>query len=373
LDLSTKTKTTALRTPLYDFHKSLGARLINFAGYEMPVQYEGIIQEHIIVRKSAGIFDVSHMGQLFIKHPENDFSKLSTIIPINFDKLKLHQSKYSFLLNDDGGIVDDLIVTRIDEGLKIILNAACKYNDLTLIKNHLGYSFDIKLDENLSLIAIQGPKAVSILEKFVKGVSKLLFMHGNKFIYNDKKIYVTRSGYTGEDGFEISIDNIYLKNLVEEFVKKEKVKLIGLGARDSLRLEAGLCLYGHDLNAATTPVEANLSWAIPKSLRKNGGFNGDKIILNEIKNNPKRIRVGIAPEGKVIAREAVKIFSKDNAEIGIVTSGTFGPSVDGPISMGYVDFNKSKVGEKLLLKIRDNLVPAKVTKLPFYKKNYAKN
>jgi len=373
LNFFTKTETTALRTPLYDFHKSLGARLINFAGYEMPVQYEGIIQEHILVRKSAGIFDVSHMGQLFIKHSEKDFSKLTTIIPINFDKLELHQSKYSFLLNVDGGIIDDLIVTRIDEGLKIVLNAACKYSDSTLIKNHLGYSFDIQLNENLSLIAIQGPKAASILEKFIKGVSKLQFMHGNKFIYNDKKIYVTRSGYTGEDGFEISIENIHVKNLVEKLVYKEKVKLIGLGARDSLRLEAGLCLYGHDLNPTTTPIEANLSWAIPKNLREDGGFNGDKIILHQIKNNPKRFRVGITPEGKAIAREGVKIFSKNNKEIGIVTSGTFGPSVDGPISMGYVDFNNSKVGEKLLLKIRDKFVPANISKLPFYKKNYARH
>ena len=364
----------ASKTSLYDFHKSLGAKLVNFAGYEMPIQYKtGIIQEHIHVRNSIGIFDVSHMGQLKIECGNNIFSYLEKIIPLDFSAIENNQSKYSFLLNDKGGIEDDLIVTKVATGIKIVLNAACKDNDTKIIKNVIGSNFEAVLREDLSLIAIQGPKAAEVMEKIFIGISKLNFMHGNHFEYSKKKIFITRSGYTGEDGFEVSINNEDVKELIQDVMRISDAQFIGLGARDSLRLEAGLCLYGHDIDSNTTPIEGALSWAIPKIKKETGGFLGDKKILEQIKNKPKKIRVGIKPEGKIIAREGTKIFSIDQKEIGHITSGGFGPSVNGPIAMGYVAYDQSKEGTKVILKVRENMVQAVVSKLPFYKKSYVKN
>jgi len=253
------------KTSLYDFHKSFGAKLVNFAGYEMPIQYQdGIIQEHLHTRNAIGIFDVSHMGQLKIECSSSIFPYLEKIIPLNFSAIENNQSKYSFLLNDKGGIEDDLIVTKVETGIKIVLNAACKDNDIKIIKNSIGEGFTAILRDDLSLIAIQGPKAANAMEKIFKDISKLNFMHGNYFEYNKKKIFITRSGYTGEDGFEVSIKNENVKELIQDIMRVSDAKLIGLGARDSLRLEAGLCLYGHDINSKTSPVEGALAWAIPK-------------------------------------------------------------------------------------------------------------
>ncbi len=362
------------KTSLYDFHKSFGAKLVNFAGYEMPIQYQdGIIQEHLHTRNAIGIFDVSHMGQLKIECSSSIFPYLEKIIPLNFSAIENNQSKYSFLLNDKGGIEDDLIVTKVETGIKIVLNAACKDNDIKIIKNSIGEGFTAILRDDLSLIAIQGPKAANAMEKIFKDISKLNFMYGNYFEYNKKKIFITRSGYTGEDGFEVSIKNENVKELIQDIMRVSDAKLIGLGARDSLRLEAGLCLYGHDINSKTSPVEGALAWAIPKIKKEKGGFLGDKIILDQIKNKPKKIRVGIRPEGKIIAREGTKIFSDDQKEIGYITSGGFGPSVNGPIAMGYIDYNYSQEGIKVILKIRENNVQGIVSKLPFYKKSYVKN
>ena len=362
------------KTSLYEFHKNSGAKLVNFAGYEMPIQYQdGIIQEHTHTRNSIGIFDVSHMGQLKIECSSSIFPYLEKIIPLDFSAIENNQSKYSFLLNDKGGIEDDLIVTKVDTGIKIVLNAACKDNDAKIIKDSIGEGFTAVLRDDLSLIAIQGPKAVDAMEKIFKDISKLNFMYGNYFEYNKKKIFITRSGYTGEDGFEVSIKNEDVQELTQDIMRVSDAKLIGLGARDSLRLEAGLCLYGHDIDTKTTPVEGALSWAIPKTKKEKGGFLGDKIILDQIKNKPKKIRVGIKPEGKIIAREGTRIFSNDQKEIGHVTSGGFGPSVNGPIAMGYVDYDQSKEGTKVILKVRENMVQGVVSKLPFYKKSYVKN
>ena len=360
------------KTALYDYHKNLGAKFVPFAGYEMPVQYSsGIIEEHKLTRSNAGLFDVSHMGQLSIEGSEDLTIELEKIIPTDLKKIKLNQSKYSFLTNENGGIYDDLIVTKVEKGFNIILNAACKKNDFKIIKNSLGNKFKPILHENLSLIALQGPKSAEILEKSVDGVSSLKFMNGNKFYYNGKDIYVTRSGYTGEDGFEISIPN----GLAENFAKKltsQGVKPVGLGARDTLRLEAGLCLYGHDINESTSPIEANLKWAISKRRREEGGFVGYDKIKSDMNGGLDRLRVGLKPEGKIIAREGVKIFSEVDQEIGSITSGTFGPSVNGPIAMGYVKINFSKPGTKVLLEIRGKKHDANVYELPFYKKSYAK-
>jgi len=360
------------KTALYNYHKTLGAKFVPFAGYEMPVQYSsGIVEEHKITRNKAGLFDVSHMGQLLIEGSEDLALELEKIIPTDLKKIKLNQSKYSFLMNEQGGICDDLIITKLEKGFSIILNAACKNNDFKIIKNLLGNKFKSTLYKNLSLVALQGPKSSEVLEQIISDVSSLKFMNGNKFFYNGKEIYITRSGYTGEDGFEISISN----ELVEDFVKKiisKGARPIGLGARDTLRLEAGLCLYGHDINETTSPIEANLKWAISKRRREEGGFVGyDKIKL-DMNGSLTRLRVGVKPEGKIIAREGVKIFSEENKQIGSITSGTFGPSVNAPIAMGYVKLNFSKLGTKVLLEIRGKKYNATISELPFYKKNYAR-
>ena len=360
------------KTALYDLHKSLGAKFVPFAGYEMPIQYkDGIVKEHISTRTHSGFFDVSHMGQFFLEGDETLVEALEKIIPSDLKSLKVNHSKYSFLLNDSGGIIDDLIVTKTDKGFCIILNAACKENDIKHISKFLGKNHKYFLNNDLSLIALQGPKSVEILEKLIPGVSELKFMTGNNFSYESENLYITRSGYTGEDGVEISIANKKVKNFID-FLMKNGVKPIGLGARDTLRLEAGLCLYGHDLNEKINPVEANLKWAIAKKRKEVGGFNGWSKIKYLLTNGSEKIRVGIKPEGKVIARENTKIFSSNGEEIGFVTSGTFGPSVNRPVAMGYIKSEFSKIGTSIQLEVRGKKYEGKVSELPFYKKSYVK-
>ncbi len=358
-------------TSLINLHKSHGAKLVEFAGYNMPIQYsDGILNEHKFTRTNCGIFDVSHMGQLFIYGGEELTKDLEKIFPIDLQSLKKNQSKYSFLMNDNGGIYDDLIITKINNGYLIILNAACKNNDLKIIKKKLDNRYQLELKEDLSLIALQGPGAKNILEKVIPEINDLKFMNGKEFKFNNLDVYITRSGYTGEDGFEISIPN----EAAEKFTKNlldNGSKLIGLGARDTLRMEAGLCLYGNDIDTETTPIEANLKWAISKK-RIDDDYPGSEIIKKQIKLGVKKLRVGIKPETKVIARANTKIFNEKNKEIGKVTSGTFGPSVDHPISMGYVDNKYSSIDTKIFLEIRGKKVSANICKLPFYQKNYVK-
>ena len=359
------------KTSLYNLHKKHNAKLVEFAGYEMPIQYkDGIIQEHKFTRSNCGIFDVSHMGQLFIYGKENLTKDLENIFPIDLKKLNLNQSKYSFLMDENACIHDDLIITKISDGFLIILNAACKEDDFKIIKNKLNNKYDLQLKEDLSLIALQGPEAKDILEKKVKGVSKLKFMNGANFKFSDINLFITRSGYTGEDGFEISIKNQYAEKFVEEMLIYG-AKMIGLGARDTLRMEAGLCLYGNDIDTNTTPIEANLKWAISKN-RIDTDYPGSKIIKKQIQSGVEKIRVGIKPENRVIARGNTKIFNNDDKEIGKITSGTFGPSVDHSIAMGYVDNKYSDLNTKLFLEVRGKKIPANVCNLPFYKKNYVK-
>ena len=360
------------KTALYEYHKSLGAKFVPFAGYQMPVQYtSGIVEEHKLTRSKAGLFDVSHMGQLFIENNINLITELEKIIPTDLKNIKLNQSKYSFLINENGGIYDDLIVTKIKNGFNIILNAACKENDFKIIKDSLGSNFSLLMNSNLSLIALQGPKAAEILEDVIKGVSSLKFMNGNNFFHNENEIYITRSGYTGEDGFEISLTNKIVESFAKTLVSKG-AQPIGLGARDTLRLEAGLCLYGQDINETTTPIEANLKWAISKRRREEGGFLGYTKIKSNINGDLSRLRVGVKPEGKIIAREGTKVFSQDGSEIGSITSGTFGPSVNGSIAMGYIKCDFVKPGTKILLEVRGKNYDGSVVKLPFYKKNYVR-
>jgi len=360
------------KTSLNKLHQEHKAKFVKFAGYEMPIQYsKGIVEEHKFTRSHSGIFDVSHMGQLFIYGDESLTKDMEKIFPLNLKNLKINSSKYSFLMNSDAGIYDDLIITKIDGGFLIILNAACKDNDFKIISKLLNNKYKMNLDENRSLIAIQGPKSVEILDIILNGVNKLGFMSGNWFIYKDQKLFVTRSGYTGEDGFELSIPN----DLVEEFTKKlieNGAQLIGLGARDTLRLEAGLCLYGHELGEEKTPIEANLKWAISKERIASGGYIGSDKIMNQINEGTKQIRVGIKPEGRLIAREKTKIFNETELVIGEITSGTFGPSVSGPVAMGYVEKEFSKKDTKVFLEVRGKKHPANICGLPFYKKSYVK-
>ena len=359
------------KTSLNNLHQKFGAKLVEFAGYEMPIQYkDGIVQEHKFTRSNSGIFDVSHMGQLFIFGSDKLTFDLEKIFPVNLKNLNLNQSKYSFLMNDNGGIQDDLIITKKKEGYLIILNAACKYNDYEIIKSKLKNKYETKLDETLSLVAIQGPEAKIILDKIIPGCNDLKFMNGNNYSFEGSNIYITRSGYTGEDGFEVSIKNEKTEIFVEKLIEKGS-KMIGLGARDTLRLEAGLCLYGSDLDTNTSPIEANLKWAIPKS-RINTEYPGSDVLKSQIENGVKKLRVGIKPETRVIARGDTKIFNNNNQEIGKITSGTFGPSVEHSIAMGYVENNYSSLDTKVFLEVRGKRVPANVCNLPFYKKNYIK-
>jgi len=361
------------KTALYNIHKNLGAKFVPFAGYKMPIQYsDGIVKEHISTRKFAGFFDVSHMGQFYIEGEGSSLDEaLEKIIPADLKSLNVNQSKYSFLLNSEGGIIDDLIITRRKNGFYIVLNAACKENDIKHISKNLTKNHKFYLCSKNSLIAVQGPKSSEILEKKIKGISNLKFMYGDFFEFDSEKLYATRSGYTGEDGFEISVPNNKVENFIK-FLVNNKVKPIGLGARDTLRLEAGLCLYGHDLNEKINPIEANLKWAIGKKRQKTGGFNGWKKIKENIEQGTSKVRVGILPEGKIIAREGTKIFSIKDEEIGTVTSGTFGPSVNASVAMGYINSNFSKIGVSVKLEVRGKKYNAKISKLPFYKKSYAK-
>ena len=360
------------KTSLYQLHQDSKAKFVEFAGYQMPIQYsEGIVEEHKFTRNHSGIFDVSHMGQLFIYGNEDLTNDLEKIFPLDLKKLKLNHSKYSFLMNNEAGIYDDLIITKIENGFLIILNAACKESDFKILSKLLDNKYEMVLEEKRSLIAIQGPKSVAILNDIVKGIEGLNFMSGNWFFFNDQKVYITRSGYTGEDGFEISVTN----ELVDKFTRKliEKgAKLIGLGARDTLRLEAGLCLYGHELDKDKTPVEANLKWAISKERILKGDFIGSDIIIKQLNDGVQKVRVGIKPEGRIIAREKTKIFNQSNLHIGEITSGTFGPSVNGPVAMGYVESEFSKKDTKVFLEVRGKKHPANICGLPFYKKNYVK-
>ena len=361
-----------IKTALYNLHHRHGAKFVPFAGYQMPIQYsQGIIEEHKYTRSSAGLFDVSHMGQLFIKGETELTEDLEKIFPLDLKRISLNQSKYSFLMNEEACIYDDLIITKVKEGYNIILNAACKNQDYEIIKKLLGDKYEMILNSNLSLIAIQGPKAATILQEIIKGPENLSFMNGDWFRYLDENIYITRSGYTGEDGFEISISNNKVEELAKHLLLKG-VKLIGLGARDTLRLEAGLCLYGHDIDIKTTPIEANLKWAISKKRLETGGFIGFEKINSQIKLGTSRLRVGVSPMDRIIAREKTKIYNNNNKIIGEITSGTFGPSVQKPITIGYVDSKFSTLDTEVFLEVRGKKYSAKVCKLPFYKKSYVK-
>lgn len=367
------------RTPLYRVLKARGGQMVSFAGYESPIQFDGIKSEHLWTRSRAGLFDVSHMGPSTLKLREDSGNEeahekiskhIERLVPSDIQGLKPGQARLTVLLSEDGGILDDLIVTRPEDperqgSLDLVVNGACKENDWNLIETSLGDEIQVVRNDDHVLFALQGPKASDVLREFLPGSDELAFMRSRTLRWKDRaKCNVTRCGYTGEDGFEVLINAEQGSELVETLLASEDVKPVGLGARDSLRLEAGLCLYGQDLDSTVSPVEANLSWLISKRRREQQDFPGHERILSEINERPNRLRVGIQPQERAPARAGTFIL-KDGETIGIVTSGGFGPSVERPIAMGYVSYACSQNETEVDLLIRDKLRPAKVCSLPF--------
>lgn len=371
------------RTPLYALNVELGGKIVPFAGYEMPVQFPtGILKEHLHTRASAGLFDVSHMGQAILRleskggHDEIA-AAFETLIPGEIKALKPGNIRYTLLLNDQGGIRDDLMVTRPlapeEAGtLFLVVNAGTKDADFAHIAASLKGRVRVERLEDRALIALQGPKAFEVLERIVPGVATMGFMTMRKFAWERQTLFVSRSGYTGEDGYEISVPGAMATAFARVLLADPAVLPIGLGARDSLRLEAGLCLYGHDIDEATTPVEADLVWAIGKRRKLEKGFPGDARILDEIFSGTKRVRVGLKPDGKAPAREGTEIVDSEGVVIGRITSGGFGPSVNGPVAMGYVSPQYAKDGTAVHLKVRSQLLPARVVPMPFVPKRFYK-
>ncbi|MFZ3034884.1 MAG: glycine cleavage system aminomethyltransferase GcvT [Parvibaculum sp.] len=362
-------------TPLHALHIELGAKMVPFAGYDMPVQYkDGVLTEHLHTRAAAGLFDVSHMGQAFLVGPDHEtVSKaLEALVPGDILGLAPGHVRYTLLLNDKGGIRDDLMVTRTqkDGTLFLIVNAACKHQDFAHIEANLPAGIKLQRIEDRALIALQGPKAVEVLARFAPAVADMDFMTSQDMDVAGIPCFISRSGYTGEDGNEISVPVDKAVELTKKLLGEAEVKPIGLGARDSLRLEAGLCLYGHDIDETTTPIEGALAWTIGKRRRAEANFPGAKIIMEQIASGVARKRVGILPEGKAPAREHTEIVDASGKVIGEITSGGYGPTVGGPIAMGYVATTFAKVGTEVELMVRGKGRPAKIVAMPFVEKRF---
>lgn len=357
-------------TPLDALHQQLGAKMVPFTGYSMPVQYPaGILNEHLHTREKASLFDVSHMGQAFLKGP-GAIAAFEALVPGDYEILKVGKTRYTMLLNDHGGILDDLMATRIEDGLYVVVNAACKDQDFAHIKAATQGKADLEIINDRALLAIQGPKAGEIIARLSPDTKDMTFMTFKEVFIAGIECFVTRSGYTGEDGFEISMASEHAVELATALLAEPDVEPAGLGARDSLRLEAGLCLYGHDITTDTTPIEADLKWAVNKRRRAEGGFPGSAIILDQLENGTQRTRVGILPEGRAPAREGTEIQDLDGNTVGTITSGGYGPSVGGPVAMGYVQSPLASVGTALNLIVRNKPLAAKVVKMPFTQKTY---
>ncbi len=353
-----------LPLPLDALHRRLGARMVPFAGYAMPIQFEGIIAEHLWTRAHAGLFDVSHMGQLLL--PASADAALERLLPGDILGLNPGVLRYSLLLDAVGGILDDLMVTRRADDLYLVVNGAVKAADITHMRA-AGLAVDERAD--WALLALQGPEAVAALDRLVPGVAALRFMRAAGFDWQGQDLWISRSGYTGEDGFEISVPVTDAAALAEALLAQPEVRPIGLGARDSLRLEAGLPLYGHDLDPGTNPIEAGLAFAISKRRKLEGGFPGAERILDQLLNGSARRRIGLAIDGKLPAREGAAVFAGD-AQVGIVTSGGFAPSVGAPIAMAYVATPHAGDGSALEIEVRGRRLAATVVPMPFRPKNY---
>ncbi len=365
-----------LTTPLNALHVELGARMVPFAGYQLPVQYPaGLVAEHHHTRNAAGLFDVSHMGQLRLVGPDAA-AAFESLMPVDVMTLGLHKQRYGLLLNDEGGIIDDLMFVNRGEDIFVIVNGACKHGDLAHIQSRIGSRCTIEPQFDRALLALQGPQAVTALVRLLPGVEKLIFMTGMAVVWRGADLYITRSGYTGEDGFEISLPANAAEAFARALLAQPEVKPIGLGARNSLRLEAGLCLYGNDIDTTTTPVEANLNWAIQKVRRtggaRAGGFPGaDKVLAQLDGTAPgQRLRVGLVAMERVPVREHVELHNTAGQKIGEVTSGLLAPTADKPVALAYVQTQYAQVGTRVNAMVRGKAVPMEVSPLPFVPNRY---
>lgn len=358
------------QTALHALHVELGAKMVPFAGYGMPVQYPmGVLKEHQHCRAAAGLFDVSHMGQVML-HGDDAAAALETIVPGDILGLEPGQMRYTQFTNDTGGILDDLMVTRGEGHVMAVVNAGCKDADIAHMRAQIGDRCEIEYFEDKPLIALQGPKAADVLARLDPDCATMSFMTGRPAVIEGAECFVTRSGYTGEDGYEISMPADAAVAIAQKLLDADEVEPIGLGARDSLRLESGLCLYGHDIDEGTTPNEAGLLWSIGKRRREEGGFPGADVVQKQIADGVTRRRVGILPEGRAPAREGTEIQDVDGIRIGEVTSGGFGPTFGGPVAMGYVAVAHAKADTQVSLEVRGKLLAAKVAKMPFVPQNY---
>jgi aminomethyltransferase len=369
------------RTGLYDLHLALGAKMVPFAGYEMPVQYPmGVLKEHLHTRAAAGLFDVSHMGQVILRPKSGDLADaaaaLETLVPVDVLGLPEGRQRYGLFTNEAGGILDDLMIANRGDHLFVVVNAACKAADIAHLRAHLGATCEVEEITDRALIALQGPEAEAALSRIAPEVTDLGFMDVAVLPVSGGEIWVSRSGYTGEDGFEISVPAIEAEGFARALLGMDEVAPIGLGARDSLRLEAGLCLYGADIDTTTSPVEASLDWAIQKVRRRGGdregGFPGDERILRELAQGTTRRRVGLLPDGRAPMRAGTLLFAAEDGEgpIGHVTSGAWDPSVDRPVSMGYLETDSSDIGTTVYGEVRGKRLPATVAALPFRPATY---
>ena len=363
-----------LHTPLYDLHVERGGKMVPFAGYSMPVSYPmGIVKEHQHTRTKAGLFDVSHMAQVKLTGP-NAATAMETLVPTDILGLGEMRQRYALFTNEQGGVMDDFMVTNAVDHLLVVVNAACREQDIAHMREHIGDQCEIEVLEHRALLALQGPEAGAVMARLAPDSQQMVFMSAANLSIEGIDCFVTRSGYTGEDGFEISVPNDQAEQLARLLLAQDEVETIGLGARDSLRLEAGLCLYGHDLDQQTTPVESSLLWALSKPRRvdgeRPGGYPGAEIIMAQIANGVSRKRVGIQPEGRMPVREKAPLVDSDENQIGTVTSGSFGPTVNGPVAMGYVKTEYSPIDTKVLAVVRGKTVPCRVIKLPFVKQRY---
>ena len=367
---------TLLKTPLHTLHLELGARMVPFAGYDMPVQYPlGVMKEHQHTREQAGLFDVSHMGQIRLTGA-NAARALETLVPVDILDLPVGMQRYAMFTNENGGILDDLMVANLgNDELFLVVNAACKDQDLAHLRQHIGEQCQIEaLFEERALLALQGPAAVKVLARLAPEVNSMTFMQFASLKLLGVDCFVSRSGYTGEDGFEISVPADSAEALARALLAEPEVAAIGLGARDSLRLEAGLCLYGHDMNAQTTPIEAGLLWAISKARRADGpragGFPGAAAIFAPQRDGVSRKRVGFLPQERTPVREGAEIVNQAGDSIGTVCSGGFGPTLGGPLAMGYVDSAYLALDTVVWAIVRGKQVPMVVSKMPFVPQRY---
>jgi len=360
------------KTPLDSLHRELGGKMVPFAGYDMPVQYPaGILSEHTHTREQASLFDVSHMGQAAIRGTD-PVAALEALVPGDLQALSHGQMRYTMFTNDQGGILDDLMVTRRGDHLFLIVNAACKEQDFEHMQAHLGEGNELEIMEDRALLALQGPQAAAVLGRLAPAARLMNFMTSEPLSIGDIPCIISRSGYSGEDGYEISLPAEEAERLARLLLDEPEVRAAGLGSRDSLRLEAGLCLYGSDIDETTTPIEAGLIWTISKRRREEGGFPGASVVQDQIANGALRRRVGIKPDGKAPARAHTEITDTEGNTIGEITSGGFGPSVGGPVAMGYVKIPFAKAETPINLMVRGKAQPARVFKLPFSEHRYFK-